>query len=426
MHSGGTLRAGIRLSPSAFHYAITDGDACVAAGTRAGFTTLSDTVAAAFAEISSAAPRVVREATVDVSGVLETLTPAPVVAIRVSPRPPDAMHAHQLPAQAADAVILSVHVKGGHDLRGQELTSLDLDGFREHIPAILSTGARAIAITGVGAMTTRDHETRIADELLEANSELHVTISHEFLSSSFVNRDYTAVMNAGLASAGAKLASMLELSCSRYLPKAELSHLKNDGGKAPVRRLAVTPIHALYSRWAAELCGVAFLASAPDGELVVSSDEGTSVSWMHSGLPLARSVVDEGSHLTIASNTAIRHPFTLNHRVPPLIADLRGDTSQPLPFRLQSTFTLPDGLEAVSVGCAIAPYTVWVDRFATAPDVDTLNRVLRAAEEDARSIVVHLGAEPTTASIIEANSFAVPFGNPDVVRLRVRAAGEVS
>jgi hypothetical protein len=52
--------------------------------------------------------------------------------------------------------------------------------------------------------------------------------------------------------------------------------------------------------------------------------------------------------------------------------------------------------------------------------------VQNLAEEDAHSAAVQLGASPGQTHIIESNVFAMPYGNPGIVRIRVQAAGETS
>ncbi|BAS14868.1 hypothetical protein AHiyo8_31710 [Arthrobacter sp. Hiyo8] len=55
-----------------------------------------------------------------------------------------------------------------------------------------------------------------------------------------------------------------------------------------------------------------------------------------------------------------------------------------------------------------------------------LQLVQRRAEEDAESAAVQLGASPGLTRIIESNVYAMPYGNPGIVRIRVQAAGEAS
>jgi hypothetical protein len=55
-----------------------------------------------------------------------------------------------------------------------------------------------------------------------------------------------------------------------------------------------------------------------------------------------------------------------------------------------------------------------------------LQLVQHRAEEDAESAAVQLGANPGLTHIVESNVFAMPYGNPGIVRIRVQAAGETS
>ena len=74
----------------------------------------------------------------------------------------------------------------------------------------------------------------------------------------------------------------------------------------------------------------------------------------------------------------------------------------------------------------MAPLTAWIDRLETVSGRVDLKRAQDVAEEDAHSAAVQLGARPGQAHIIESNVYAMPYGNPGIVRIRVQAAGETS
>jgi hypothetical protein len=371
----------------------------------------------------------ITEITADVGRVLVERKLADVVAIRISPRPPaDDFHVTVLPPLVEPVVTRTVHVRGGHDLRGRPLARLDLEAFLADLPGILANDVRNVAITSVGSTASKDHETRIADAILSNDRDMRISISSDFYSSVFRDRDYTAILNCALMETGEELAAMLEEAARRQFPATHLSFAKNDGGRAPLSRLALAPVHGLRAEPAMGILGAATLAGIPEGEVILCMDAGASVGHTHGGLPVARSLIRQGFDASLASNAAILEPYTVHHPVrtdiASVIADLREWQESALPFGLVPT--LPAVQDAALVGSAVAPLTTWIDRLETVSGRADLKRVQNLAEEDAHSAAVQLGASPGQTHILESNVYAMPYGNPGIVRIRVQAAGETS
>jgi hypothetical protein len=152
------------------------------------------------------------------------------------------------------------------------------------------------------------------------------------------------------------------------------------------------------------------------------------VGQIHGGLPVARSLIRQGFDASLASNAAILEPYTVHHPVragiPSVIADLREGQETALPFGLVPTLLAAQ--DAALVGAAAAPLTAWIDRLETVSGRGDLKRVQNLAEDDAQSAAVQLGATPGQTQVIESNVYAMPYGNPGIVRIRVQAAGETS
>jgi hypothetical protein len=371
----------------------------------------------------------ITEITADVGRVLMERKLADVVAIRISPRPPaDDFHMTVLPPLVEPAVTRTVHVRGGHDLRGRPLARLDLESFLADLPGILGSGVRNVAITSVGSTASMDHETRIADAILSNDRDVRISISSDFYSSVFRDRDYTAILNSALMETGEELAAMLEEAGRRQFPATHLSFAKNDGGRAPLSRLALAPVHGLRAEPAMGILGAAMLAGILDGEVILCMEAAASVGHTHGGLPVARSLIRQGFDASLASNAAILEPYTVHHPVrtdiPSVVADLREGLETALPFGLVPT--LPAVQDAALVGSAVAPLTAWIDRLETVSGRADLKRAQNLAEEDAHSAAVQLGANPGHTHIRESNVYAMPYGNPGIVRIRVQAAGETS
>lgn len=423
------MRVGLRLQGTSCRAVVLDGRTVVSAAREVHAGSLSEALESSLSGLRREFGSGITEITADVGRVLVERKPADVVAIRISPRPPaDDFHMTVLPALVEPAVTRTVHVRGGHDLRGRPLARLDLEAFLADLPGILDGDVRNVAITSVGSTASKDHETRIADAILSNDRDMRISISSDFYSSVFRDRDYTAILNSALMETGEELSAMLEEAGRRQFPATLLSFAKNDGGRAPLSRLALAPVHGLRAEPAMGILGAATLAGIPEGEVMLCTEAGVTVGHTRGGLPVARSLIRQGFDASLASNAAILEPYTLHHPVrtdiPSVIADLREWHESALPFGLVPT--LPPVQDAALVGSAVAPLTAWIDRLETVSGRVDLKRVQNLAEEDAHSAAVQLGASPGQTHIIESNVFAMPYGNPGIVRIRVQAAGETS
>ena len=423
------MRIGLMLQDSSCRALVLEGRSVISVAEQQQAGSLAEALDSVLSSLRLQFESRITDVTADVGRVLAARQPGDVVAIRISPRPPaDKFHHTRLPALIQPAVTRTVHVRGGHDLRGRPLAPLDLSAFLLELPSILSGGLRNVAITAVGSTASPEHETLIADAILSNNSDMRISISSDFYSSVFRDRDYTAVLNSALMESGEELAAMLEEAGKRHFPASTLSYARNDGGRAPVARLAVAPVHALRPEPAMAILGAATLGGLGDGEVVVCTDEGVSVGSLRGGLPVARSLIPQGYEAGLASNAAIVEPYTANHPVRPdirsVIADAR--TSQDTPPEFGLLPTLPGARDLGLIGCAATPLTAWIDRLERVSGRADLQRVQHRAEEEASSAAVQLGASPADTRITESNVFAMPYGNPGIVRIRVQAAGGTS
>lgn len=364
--------------------------------------------------------------TLDVSPILRRCALAEVLAIRIAPRPPaDDFHSVRLPRAVEGVVSRTVHVRGGHDMRGHQLAALGIESFAAELPSLLSGSVRNVAITAVGSTATKAHETRIADAILGEDSRMSVSISHDFHSHVFSDRDFTTILNSALTTTGESLAIGLTETFRRFFPSARLFYAKNDGGSAPLSRLSVVPVHGLYPEPAMRLSGAALLAGIPDGDVVVCTDGGVSVGRTNQGIPVSSPMMRHESGPGIATNSAVIQTFTANHQSRPetesVVVDLRNDTESALPFGLRPTMS-PE-TDVALIGCAVAPVTAWIDRLQLVTKESDLRRVQHVAEEDAQASAVQSGANPALAGIIESNVLGMAYSNPGIVRIRVQAAG---
>ncbi|GAA4657622.1 methylhydantoinase [Arthrobacter cryoconiti] len=418
------MRIGLRVEDGACQGVMMAGQTKVAEVSTRDAASLSDAAEQTLNALSTTMGANVGEIIVDVGRVLSSRPLSNVAVIRISPRPPaDVFHTSKLPRIVEGIATRIMHVRGGHDIRAHELAKLDLATFERNVASLVQ-GHRNVAITALGANSTDEHEARIADAILAHDSDVRISISHDFFANAFRDRDFTTTLNSALMETGEYLAVCLEQLGHRYFPGAKVSFVKNDGGRASISHLAVRPVHALHPEPASQLVGLALLSGQADGEIIVGSEHSVRAGTTRDGLPTSTSLLRNVYEASLATNAAAIEKYTAYHPVQPLtpttVVDLRLDRDGPLPFGLEPSFSTQD--DAALIGCATAPWTAWIDRLENVASKEDLQRVQRIAEEDAKSIVVQSGGSPVLTRVMEANSYALPYGNPGIVRVRVQAA----
>jgi hypothetical protein len=365
--------------------------------------------------------------TVDVSALLQAERQKRVIAIRISPRPAvDEIHEMPVSAELADSVSHTLHVTGGHDMRGRPLRDLGVASLRDALHQASGDAELVAAVTAVGSIANPDHEQRAADVILEAFPDARISLSHDFFSSAFRDRDFTATANAALLQSGEQLAAGIERAAREQLPGAAVSFGLNDGGRAPIRRLGATPVHAIRAAAALRVQGARHLADVDEGDLVIIEDDAAVVGHVHNGVPAAHTVVKRGREPSLASNGArvdTYSPTMLSDLLSPAaVVDARADVSRMPPFTPAPG--LRAGVDLGALGAAVAPLSSWSDYLGHASNATELQAVLRLTEEELRSQTIHWGAAPDCTRVVESNAYTLAYGSRNVVRIRVRVTGD--
>lgn len=421
------MRVGLKIGPQTCEVLVLDGATAVYRSSVKTTGQVAVDIDRMFLEVGLEYGFEITDVNVDVSPMLAVAPLSDVLAIRISPRPPaDKHHQVTLPDLVRPAVAQALFLEGGHDIQGHELAPLNVESLLEQLPRFLAGPARNVAISAVGSTVTDEHETRVAEEVLSHRNDITVTISHDFYSNAFRDRDFTTILNSALIEAGQNLVGALNGILRRHVPNATFAFAKNDGGRAPLHRLAVTPVHALHPSAGLALVGASNQSGMEEAEVILARDDEVTIGNIRRGLPISSSVLSRGFEAGIASKTADTAQHTPNHThaaARTVVVDLRSNNSQALPNSLQATLTPAEDLALI--GCAAAPWTAWIERLERVETTAVLSEKQRRAEEDAKSAAIVFGAHIETATIIESNVFALPYGDPEIVRIRVQAAGEV-
>ncbi|BAU30926.1 hydantoinase/oxoprolinase family protein [Microcella alkaliphila] len=420
------MRAGIRLEKDRCSVVAVDGDGEVA-GEYSHSISQEDPFPELLDWIAHRSAAEIRSVTVDLGGLLAMERERQVVAVRISPRPAaDPLHELPVPHDLRGSRLTVIDVAGGHDMRGRPLMDLDVGALAAALSGYPSETELVASVTAVGSVANPEHEQQAADALLSAFPFARVTLSNEFFSNSFRDRDYTAAVNACLVSSGDQLAAQIEQAARAHLPGALVYFAVSDGGRVPIRRLGATPVQALHASPALGLMGARHLAGVNEGEVVIVDDAGVRAGRVHEGVPATHTVIRRGREPALACNAARIDPYSPSllgePERPAAVIDSRSSDKVLLRSDLEST--VRTRVDLTALGAAIAPLSAWSDFLGHASATDELDGWLRATQEDLRSQIVHWGAAPESTRVVESTAYTLAYGSRHVVRIRARVIGD--
>jgi N-methylhydantoinase A/oxoprolinase/acetone carboxylase beta subunit len=178
-----------------------------------------------------------------------------------------------------------VHLRGGHDLFGEEVAPLDEDAARAAILARLGR-VDAFAVSGYFGVRNPAHENRVRT-LIGELSDLPVTCGHELTSHlNAVRRATTTALNAHLISPLTELVASLQRTLRDIGITAPLMVVKGDGTLVRADWAMRRPIETILSGPAASLVGAWHLAGRQDAWVVDMGGTTTDIGMLRGGAPL--------------------------------------------------------------------------------------------------------------------------------------------
>lgn len=178
-----------------------------------------------------------------------------------------------------------VHVRGGHDLFGEEVAPLDEKAVST---AILARRDRveAFAVSGYFGVRNPDHENRVR-AIINQLTDRPVTCGHELTSQlNAVRRATTTALNAHLISPLAELISSVGNTLEAVGISAPLMVVKGDGSLVRAEWAARRPIETILSGPAASIVGAWHLAGKQDVWVVDVGGTTTDIGVLRGGAPL--------------------------------------------------------------------------------------------------------------------------------------------
>lgn len=303
---------------------------------------------------------------------------------------------------------------------GEELVSLELGPLAEFC-AQAEPGLDYV-VTEVGALSASEHEERVADYLFEHAAPRRVELSHEFFGQGFGTREHSASVNNSLRDAAEAFGEAAGLICEDVVPDARLYVVQNDGGAAPISRLALAPVHSLHSMAATAMIGAAALTDRSEGQVALLAPEHRVTATMKRGVLTVDPYQRSENGTLLATQTARVQPATsvmvqsLGDEVA-VVCLPEADTSDLDPGR---GFKVEEGLDVVALGAALAPLADWVNRVITIRGGQDPTPHLEEAEALVSARLLAQGAAPDTIEIVESRFATTAYENSLIASVRVR------
>ncbi|MCO5215361.1 MAG: hydantoinase/oxoprolinase family protein [Thermomicrobiales bacterium] len=176
-------------------------------------------------------------------------------------------------------------VHGGHEFDGREISALDEPELTQVADYLIANQIESLAITGVFAPVSPDHEERATSYFLERLPELNITESHQIGRLSLLERENATALNASLAPlakrtvAGFKRAlDVLGISASLYITQ-------NDGTLMSAEFAERYPVLTFSSGPTNSMRGAAALTGLQDGIVIDIGGTTTDVGMLVAGFP---------------------------------------------------------------------------------------------------------------------------------------------
>lgn len=187
-----------------------------------------------------------------------------------------------------------VWLTGGHDVQGNEVTSLDEETAKKEI-LMRRNSVEAFAISGYFGIRNPDHELRIK-KLVKKLTNLPVTCAHELTSRlNSVNRAISAGHNARLIPLLKDLILDIEQALERLNISAPLMIVKGDGAIVPAQWASERPIETILSGPAASSVGAYHLTGCKDVWVADMGGTTTDIALLINGRP---AINEEGAYIS--------------------------------------------------------------------------------------------------------------------------------
>ncbi|TFG57342.1 MAG: hydantoinase/oxoprolinase family protein [Methanomassiliicoccus sp.] len=175
-------------------------------------------------------------------------------------------------------------IGGGHDSKGRELSSLDMDDLKSRVLA-MKDEVDAFVVSSMFSVYQPSHEDRartLIGELTKAPVVAAYELSGEL---GVLERSVTAVLNARLLPVIADFLDKIEMALKGLHVTAKIMVLKGDGSVMPVSAARQRPVETVLSGPAASLLGGARLSGLDNCLVVDMGGTSTDIAYFDEGFP---------------------------------------------------------------------------------------------------------------------------------------------
>jgi len=178
------------------------------------------------------------------------------------------------------------YLEGGHDVKGEEICSLDTAAARDAI-LVLRDRVDAFAVSGYFSVMNPDHELQVR-ALIEEWADAPVVCGHELTSKlNSLKRISTAVLNARLLPVIQGLLDSANQVLTHFGITAPLMVVRGDGSLISEEMARARPVETILSGPAASAIGGQYLAGVDSAIVVDMGGTTTDIAVLRDGLPWA-------------------------------------------------------------------------------------------------------------------------------------------
>ncbi len=120
-------------------------------------------------------------------------------------------------------------VKGGYEMDGNEISSLDKDELIDAAKELSDLGCNQIAISSVFATVRGDMEDEALEVISKAMPELSITLSKSIGGMGLLERENAAIINASLKPLAGEVVDSFQLLQKSLKPSCPMFFTRNDG-----------------------------------------------------------------------------------------------------------------------------------------------------------------------------------------------------
>ena len=176
-------------------------------------------------------------------------------------------------------------VKGGYEMDGNEISSLDKDELIEAAKDLSDLGCKQIAISSVFATVRGDMEDEALEIITQAMPELSVTLSKSIGGMGLLERENAAIINASLKPLAGEVVDSFKLLQKSLKLSCPMFFTRNDGTLIEAAEVIELPVLTFACGPTNSMRGAAFLSGLQDALVVDVGGTTTDVGEVQDGFP---------------------------------------------------------------------------------------------------------------------------------------------